>query len=72
MCIRDSIRAVGSKQQLEAAFGPGAEAFDLQGRTLMPAFIDPQDVYKRQPVSVERVTAHCTVRSISGGKTGVS
>ena len=35
------IRAVGSKQQLEAAFGPGAEAFDLQGRTLMPAFIDP-------------------------------
>ena len=35
------IRAVGSKQQLEAAFGPGVEAFDLQGRTLMPAFIDP-------------------------------
>jgi hypothetical protein len=35
------IRAVGPKQQLEAAGGPGIEEFDLQGRTLMPAFIDP-------------------------------
>ena len=35
------IRAIGPKQQLEAAFGPGIESFDLKGRTLMPAFLDP-------------------------------
>lgn len=34
------IRAVGTKQQLEAIGGPDIETVDLQGRTLMPAFID--------------------------------
>ena len=37
----DRILAVGEEAVLRKRLAPGAKEFDLQGRTLMPAFIDP-------------------------------
>jgi predicted amidohydrolase YtcJ len=35
------ILAVGTRQQAEATRGPGTRMVDLQGRTLLPGFVDP-------------------------------
>lgn len=35
------ILAIGSRQQVEAARGPGTRMVNLEGRTLLPGFVDP-------------------------------
>lgn len=40
LVVDGRIHSVGTKLELQAIGGPGIEQFDLQGSTLMPAFID--------------------------------
>ena len=62
------IRAVGSSAEIAAMAGPGTQAVNLAGRTVIPGFVDPHNhfsVTALEPVSVDcSVPPHRNANSI--------